>query len=104
MAPLQVPNNFKFKLFFNSELYTTLDSFSHVASNVQVASSSTISLSSSSNPESKRNGKEPIEFVELLEKKLRRFYEKTCVFQDTWAYHFPWAKAIVGEDGLVAQV
>jgi len=26
------------------------------------------------------------------------------VFQDTWACHFPWAKAIVGEDGLVAQV
>jgi hypothetical protein len=71
---------------------------------MQVASSSTISPSSSSNPESKRNGKELVEFVEPFEKKSRRFYEKTCVFQETWACCFPWAKAIVGEDGLVAQV
>jgi hypothetical protein len=41
----------------------------HVASNVQVASSNTISPSSSSNLESKRNGKELVEFVEPLEKK-----------------------------------
>ncbi len=26
------------------------------------------------------------------------------MFQDTWACHFPWVKAIVGEDGLLAQV
>ncbi len=34
--------------------------------------------------------------------KPRRSYEKTCVFQDTWACHFPLVEAIVGEDGLVA--
>ncbi len=104
MSPLQVPKNFKFELFFNDELDATSDLFSHVASNVQVASISIISLSSSSNPKSKRNGKEHVEFVKPLKKKPRIFYEKTCVFQDTWAYCFPWAKAIVGEDGLVAQV
>jgi len=58
-----------------------------------------MSPSSSNNPESKKNGKELVEFVEPLEKKLHRFYEKTCVFQDTWACYFPWAKAIVGDDG-----
>ncbi len=26
------------------------------------------------------------------------------MFQDMWAYRFPWAEAVVGEDGLVAQV
>jgi hypothetical protein len=41
--------------------------FSRGAFNVQVASSSIIS--SYSNPESKRNGKELVEFVEALEKK-----------------------------------
>ncbi len=53
MAPLQVPKILKFKLFFNNELDVTLDLSPYVASNVQVTSSSTISLSSSSNP--KRN-------------------------------------------------
>jgi len=41
----------------------------HVASNVQATSNSTISPSSSINPESRRNGKEVVEFVEFLEKK-----------------------------------
>jgi hypothetical protein len=45
-----------------------------------------------------------VEFVEPLEKKPWMSYEKTHVSQDTWAYCFPWAEAIVGEDGLVAQV
>jgi hypothetical protein len=76
----------------------------HVASNVQVASSNTISPSSSSNLESKRNGKELVEFVEPLEKKPWRSYEKTRVFQDMRACHFPWAEVVVGEDGLVAHV
>ncbi len=89
MAPFQVLKNFKFKLFFSDELDATPNSFSHVAFNMQVASSSTISPSSSSNPESKRNGKELVEFVEPFEKKSRRFYEKTCVFQETWACCFP---------------
>ncbi len=26
------------------------------------------------------------------------------MFQDMWACRFPWAEAVVGEDGLVAQV
>ncbi len=82
----------------------TLDSLPHVASNVQAASSSTISPSSSRNPESGKNGKELVEFVEPFEKKPRRSYEKTRVFQDMWACRFPWVEAIVGEDGLVAQV
>jgi hypothetical protein len=69
MAPLQVLKNFKFKLFFSNDPNATLDSLPHVASNVQVASSNTISPSSSSNLESKRNGKELVEFVEPLEKK-----------------------------------
>jgi hypothetical protein len=73
----------------------------HVASNVQATSSNTISLNSSSNPESKKNGKEPVEYVEPLEKQPRRSYEKTHVFQDTWTCRFPWAKTLVGEDGLV---
>jgi len=51
-----------------------------------------------------RNGKEPFEFVEPFEKKPQRSYEKTRVFQDTWACHFPWVEIVVGEDGLVAQV
>jgi hypothetical protein len=63
---------------------------------------SLISPSSSSNPKSRRNGKELVEFVEHFEKKLQRSYEKTHVFQDTWAYCFPCAEVIVGEDGLVA--
>jgi len=67
-----------------------------------VTSSGTISPSSSSNPESRINGKEHVEFIEPLEKKPRRFYEKTRVFQDTWACRFPWVEANVGEDGLVA--
>jgi hypothetical protein len=104
MAPLQVPISFKFKLFFSGEPNVTLDPLPHVASNVQAASSSTISPSSSRNLESRKNGKEPVEFVEPFEKKPRRSYEKTCVFQDMWACYFPWVEAIVGEDGLVAQV
>ncbi len=59
MASLQVLNFFKFKLFFSNEPYSTLDLLPHVASNVQTASSNTISPSSSSNLESKINGKEP---------------------------------------------
>ncbi len=65
-------------------------------------SSSTTSLSSNNNPKSRRNGKEHVEFVEPLEKKSQRSYEKTCVFQDTWACCFPWVETVVGEDGLVA--
>jgi hypothetical protein len=104
MAPLQVLKNFKFKLFFSSEPNVISDSLPHVAYNVQAASSSTISCSSSNNPKSRRNGKELVEFVEPLKKKPQKSYEKTRVFQNTWACHFPWAEAIVGEDGLVAQV
>jgi hypothetical protein len=37
-------------------------------------------------------------------KKPKKFYEKTRVFQDTWACHFPWAKPIIGDDGSVCQV
>jgi hypothetical protein len=74
----------------------------HITFNVQVASSNTISHSSRSNLESRRNGKEHVEFVEPLEKKSHRSYEKTRVFQDTWACHFPWVELVVGEDGLVA--
>jgi hypothetical protein len=65
-----VPKNFKFKLFFNGELNATSNSLPHVAFNVQTASSSTTSPSSSSNTKSRRNGKEHVEFVEPLEKKL----------------------------------
>jgi hypothetical protein len=74
----------------------------HVASNVQAASSNIISPSSSINPKSKRNGKELVEFVEPLEKKSQRFYEKTHVCQDTWAYCFPRVVTVVGEDGFIA--
>ncbi len=102
MAPFQVPKNFKFKLFFSGEPNVTSNLFPHIAFSVQVASNNTISPSWSSNPESRRNGKEHVEFVEPLEKKPQRSYEKTHVFQDMWAYHFPWVKIVVGEDGLVA--
>jgi hypothetical protein len=74
----------------------------HVASNLQATSNSTISPSSTSNPKNKINGKEHVEFVEPLKKKPRRSYEKTRVFQDIWACCFPWAETIIGEDGLVA--
>jgi hypothetical protein len=70
MALLQVPKNFKFKLFFNGEIDATLDLLPHVAFNVQTASSSIVSPSSSINTKSRRNGKEHVEFVEPLEKKL----------------------------------
>jgi hypothetical protein len=30
-----------------------------------------------------------------------RFYAKSCVFQYTWACQFPWAKLVIGDDGLV---
>ncbi len=102
ISPLQVPKNFKFKLFFSGELDMTLDSLLHVAFNVQATFSNTISPSSSSNLESKKNGKERIEFIELLEKKPQMSYEKIYVFQDTWACCFPWTEVVVGEDGLVA--
>jgi hypothetical protein len=70
MAPLQVLKNFKFKLFFSDEPNVTSNLLLHVASNVQVTfSNSIISLGSNNNPKSRRNGKEPIEFVESLEKK-----------------------------------
>ncbi len=45
----------------------TLDSLPCVASNVQVNSSNTISPSSSSNPKSRKNGKELVEFVKPFE-------------------------------------
>jgi hypothetical protein len=76
----------------------------HVTSNVQATSNTTISPSSNSNPKSRINGKEHVEFVEPLKKNPRRSYEKTHVFQDTWACRFPWAEIVVGEDGMVAQV
>jgi hypothetical protein len=31
-------------------------------------------------------------------------YEKTRVFQDTSACCFPWAEAVIRDDGLVSQV
>jgi hypothetical protein len=44
---------------------------------------------------------EPLDFLELTtKKKPKRFYEKTCEFQDTWACHFPWAKLVIGDDGF----
>jgi hypothetical protein len=30
--------------------------------------------------------------------------KKLVCFKDTWAYHFPWAEPVVGDDGLVSQV
>jgi hypothetical protein len=45
MVPFQVPKNFKFKLFFSGEPNATSNLLPHVASNVQAASSSTISPS-----------------------------------------------------------
>jgi hypothetical protein len=70
MAPLQVLKNFKFMLFFNGEPNVASNLLPHVASNVQAASSNNIiSLGSNSNPKSKKNGKELIEFVEPFEKK-----------------------------------
>jgi hypothetical protein len=102
MAPFQMLNFLKFKLFFNSEPKAISNLLFHIAFNVQAASSNTISPSSSSNHESRINGKENVEFVEPLEKNPRRSYENTRVFQDTWACPFLWVEIVVGEDGLVA--
>ncbi len=67
-----------------------------------MVSSNTINPNSSSNPESRRNGEEHVEFVESLEKNLQRSYENTRVFKDKWTCHFLWVEIVVGEDGLVA--
>jgi hypothetical protein len=36
-----------------------------------------------------------------LLKRNREGLMKTCVFQNTWACHFPWVETVVGEDALV---
>jgi hypothetical protein len=61
-----------------------------------------VCLHSSTNSKSiKSYGMEPLDFLELPTKnKPNRFYEKTYVFQDTWACHFPWAKPVIGDDGF----
>ncbi len=61
---------------------------------------------SSTNFESTKSyGMEPLDFLELpIEKKPMKSYEKTRVFQDTWACCFPWAEPVIGDDGLVFQV
>ncbi len=47
---------------------------------------------------------EPLDSLKpLAKKKPRRFYEKNRVFQNTWACCFPWAKLLIGDDGLVSQ-
>jgi hypothetical protein len=114
--PLQVPNHFKFKLFFNVEPNPSTESMAHVGSNSCQRVFSNIPksirirtqacLCSNTNIESSKFfGMEPLNFFEPpAEKKPKRSYEKTCVFQDTWAYHFSWAKPIIGDDGLVSQV
>jgi hypothetical protein len=43
-------------------------------------------------------------FKPHVKKKPKRFYEKTYVFQDTWACHFPSAELVIRDDGLVSQV
>jgi hypothetical protein len=57
------------------------------------------------NPKSSRSSRmEPLDSLKpLAKKKPRRFYEKNRVFQNTWACCFPWAKLLIGDDGLVSQ-
>jgi hypothetical protein len=69
-----VLKNFKFRLFLNGEPYASSNSL-HVRFNIQGTSSRTPSFYSSSNPKSRRFGKEVVnlfeweEVVESLEKK-----------------------------------
>ncbi len=114
--PLQVLKHFKFKLCFNVKPNPNIESMAHVGSNSYQGVFNSILENiririeacpcSNTNLESSRSfGMESLDFLEpLAKKKPKRFYEKTCVFQDTWACHFPWAKPIIGDDGLVSQV
>jgi hypothetical protein len=114
--PLQVSKHFRFKLFFNVEPNLSIQSMAHVGSNSYQGVFSNILESISigieacpclhTNPENNRNfGMESSNsFVPPAKKKPKRFYEKTRVFQHTWACHFPWAKPIIGDNGLVSQV
>jgi hypothetical protein len=49
-----------------------------------------------SNNLDKKDGKEHFDVFEPLEKKPKRSYKKTCVFQNTWACHFPWQSLLLG--------
>jgi len=97
MAPLQVPNFFKFKLFFNSELDVTLDLSPHVAFNVQVTSSSTISLSSSTNP--KRNmemERNMLSLLSLLKRNHKGLMRKLVCFKICGHVIFHGLKQLLG--------
>jgi hypothetical protein len=89
-----VLNNFKFRLFLNGKSYAS-SNLLHVRFNIQGTSSRTPSFYLSSNPKSRRFGKEVVnlfeweEVVESLEKKPRKSYKKSHVFQNSWAYCFP---------------
>jgi hypothetical protein len=114
--PLQASKHFKFKLFFNVEPNPSIESMAHVgSSSCQGAFNNILEsikvkieacLCSNTNPKSNGSfGMEPLDSLEPnFEKKPKRFYEKTHVFQDTWAFCFPWAKLVIGDDGLVSQV
>jgi len=102
VAPFHVFNFLKFRQFFCAEPNLALESLPNVGSNIQGTSNNTPRLSLYlSNNLDKKDGKEHFDVFEPLEKKPKRSYKKTCVFQDTWACHFPWAKSIVGGNGLV---
>ncbi len=100
VPPLQALKHFKFKLFFNVELNHSIESMAHVGSNSYQGVFSSIlesiiiiikvCLCSSTNPKSSRSfGMESLNSLEpLVEKKPKRFYEKTRVFQNTRACHF----------------
>ncbi len=61
-----------------------------------MASISTISPSSSSNPESKRNGKEFVEFVEPLEKNSKEFMKRLVCFKIHGLVVFHGLKQLLG--------
>lgn len=108
--------HFKFKLFFNVKPDPSAKSMAHVgSSSCQRTSNSTLEsirvktkacACSNNNPKSNISfGMEPSDSLKPpAKKKPRRFYEKTCVFQDTWACHFPWVEFVIWDDGLVSQV
>lgn len=39
---------------------------------------------------------------DYLTKKLKRFYDKARIFQESWAVKFPWAKLVLGENSMVS--
>ncbi len=79
MTPLQVPKNFKFKLFLVNEIWSQIPCYmlDLMLTKLLIAH---LSLDFYNNFNSRKDGKEHVEPSKLFKNKPKRSHEKSCVF------------------------